>query len=168
MSVRTCQVLGLRRSKTPLAITRCPVLPSRHPTSSASGIWCFRSSIARLCFPLLTLPHDLTVHRGICLCGHADRKLAAQMDRYPFLIRLFHSLLYAGFNRRFLGVHLFIIRPTDQGFLVLGLGLLDGGAFALGGARRSRGLTGLQADCVSLFHRAIQNGSKACSLSWSH
>jgi len=41
-------------------LTLCPVLPSRQTTNSASGSWCFRSSIARLCFPLFTLPHALT------------------------------------------------------------------------------------------------------------
>ncbi len=46
-------------------ISRCHVLLSRHPTSSASGKGCFRSSIARLCFPLSTLPHALAGRRGM-------------------------------------------------------------------------------------------------------
>ncbi len=46
-------------------LSRCPVLPSHQVTSSASGIRCFRSSIARLCFPLSTLPHALAGRRGM-------------------------------------------------------------------------------------------------------
>ena len=46
-------------------ITSHPVLPSRHPTNSASRRWCFRSSIARLCFPLSTLRYALAVRQRI-------------------------------------------------------------------------------------------------------
>jgi hypothetical protein len=46
-------------------VSRRPVLPSRPITCSASGLGCFRSSIARLCFPLSTLPHDLAARRGM-------------------------------------------------------------------------------------------------------
>jgi len=46
-------------------LATCPVLPSRQSTSSASGTRCFRSSIARLRFPLSTLPHALAGRRGM-------------------------------------------------------------------------------------------------------
>ena len=46
-------------------LSRCPVLPSHQSTSSASGKRCFRSSIARLCLPLSTLPHALAGRRGM-------------------------------------------------------------------------------------------------------
>ncbi|MGA2607227.1 MAG: hypothetical protein ABSH01_07185, partial [Terriglobia bacterium] len=52
----------------------------------------FRSSIPSPPIPLFTLhcaPHD------------AQHKTRGRVDRYSFLVRIFHSLLPAGLSRRF-------------------------------------------------------------------
>src|ERR1035441_8914266 len=64
-----------------------PIRPQgRHPRLS------FRSSIPGPLMPLSTL-------RKAPLAAHPAR-LEVKMDRYSFLVRLFHSLLHAGLSRR--------------------------------------------------------------------
>ena len=83
--------LRLRGIMRRLALPSAPVWPSPSGKSVGIPIYGFRSSIPCPLMPLSTLrrqPRD-------CL-----RKTQGQADRYPFPVRLFHSLLHAGLSRR--------------------------------------------------------------------
>src|SRR5690349_8182372 len=86
-SVHACWGLRPRRTRTPLALTRRPVLPSGCVTPSASGRCFFRGSMASLHDPLPTL-HPAP--RGAQCTARGD------VIRYVFIVEDLHLLLPAG------------------------------------------------------------------------
>jgi hypothetical protein len=83
--------LRLRGTVQKLALSLLPMLPSTFPIVSASPLRLFEAPSPSPPIPLFTLrrsPHD------------DRRKTRGRVDRYSFLVRLFHSLLHAGLSRR--------------------------------------------------------------------
>src|SRR5664280_1872581 len=80
--------LRLRRADRQLAIVLPVILPSAVADSVGALIANFRSSIPSPSVPLFTLHR--TLHR-------VRRKTRGRVDRYSFLVRLFHPPFHAGF-----------------------------------------------------------------------
>src|SRR5690348_3076937 len=84
-------VLRLRGIAQGLALAPLLMLPSPIPKRSASRLLVFEAQWPSPPVPLFTLRHS---PRG------EQRKTQGRVDRYSFLVRLFHSLLHADLSRR--------------------------------------------------------------------